>query len=151
MQKSLEQQQASLDDFRAHAQSASLRQQHDSLLTQAQALQRQAQSAVTASPSNSASSQTGTPQTSDFFSVPWPGTLPLSMPNIQIADESCEALPATEIDKLVQSAARKHGLDSLLLRSVMKQESAFKPCALSVAGAMGLMQIMPETADMLHV
>ena len=45
----------------------------------------------------------------------------------------------------------KHGINSDLLRSVMKQESAFKPCALSTAGAMGLMQIMPETADMLHL
>ncbi len=55
----------------------------------------------------------------------------------------------TEVDKLVQAAARKQGIEPELLKSVMRQESAFKPCAVSTAGAMGLMQIMPETADTL--
>ncbi len=83
--------------------------------------------------------------------LPWPGTLPLAVPNVQMPNVSCDALEEREVNKLVQGAASKHGLDSVLLRSVMKQESAFKPCALSVAGAMGLMQIMPETAEMLHL
>jgi soluble lytic murein transglycosylase-like protein len=147
MEKSLEQQQAALDNFRDHAQSASLRQQRESILAQMKVLQPQKQAAA-AAPS---SSQTGNTSSADFFNIPWPGSLPLAMPNVQIANDSCNALGAGEVDKLVRSAAGKHGLDSELLRSVMKQESAFKPCALSVAGAMGLMQIMPETAEMLHL
>lgn len=150
MQKSLAQQQAALDDFRDHAQSASLRQQRESVAAQVQPLQPTQTDAI-ASRSQTPPSQAGTSGSSDFFSLPWPGSLPLSMPNVQVANNSCEALPAAEVDKLLRTAASKHGLDSELLRSVMKQESAFKPCALSVAGAMGLMQIMPDTAEMFHL
>jgi soluble lytic murein transglycosylase-like protein len=86
-----------------------------------------------------------------FFTLPWPGSLPLTMPNVQISGDACAALGEGEVNRLVVTAAGKHGVSADLLRSVMKQESAFKPCALSSAGAMGLMQIMPETADLLHL
>jgi len=38
-----------------------------------------------------------------------------------------------------------------LLRTVMKEESGFRPCAVSGKGAMGLMQLMGATADELGV
>lgn len=60
---------------------------------------------------------------------------------------SCDPLPIQEIETLVGKTAQREGLDADLLRSVIKQESAFRPCALSPKGAMGLMQLMPATAE----
>ena len=153
MQKSLEQQQAALDALREHAQSTSLSQQHESALKQVEPLQPDGGPVAAIQPlaSPPPAREVSTSKPSDFFTLPWPGSLPLSMPNVQVANNSCDALGRSEVDKLVQGAAGKHGLSPGLLRSVMKQESAFKPCALSTAGAMGLMQIMPETADLLHL
>lgn len=52
----------------------------------------------------------------------------------------------TAIDALVQEAAALNGLDPCLILSIMRAESAFNRTAVSVKGAMGLMQLMPETA-----
>lgn len=46
----------------------------------------------------------------------------------------------------VEQAASRHGLDPLLLLSVIREESRFDPMAVSAAGARGLMQLMPQTA-----
>jgi soluble lytic murein transglycosylase-like protein len=51
-----------------------------------------------------------------------------------------------QIDKIAESAAERYGLDALLLKSVIQQESAYKPFAVSHAGAKGLMQLMDGTA-----
>jgi len=58
----------------------------------------------------------------------------------------CEALPVEEIDSLVGSVSRREGVEPELIRSVIKEESGFRACAVSRKGAMGLMQLMPETA-----
>ena len=63
----------------------------------------------------------------------------------------CDPLPAAEIDSLVGKAASRVGISEDLLRGVMKQESGFRPCAVSTKGAMGLMQLMPATADQFGV
>jgi soluble lytic murein transglycosylase-like protein len=63
----------------------------------------------------------------------------------------CSPLPDSEIDSLVGQASQREGLDQYLLRGVMKQESGFRPCALSPKGAMGLMQLMPATAEQLGI
>jgi soluble lytic murein transglycosylase-like protein/outer membrane protein assembly factor BamD (BamD/ComL family) len=46
----------------------------------------------------------------------------------------------------IESAAQKQGIDELLIPSIIRQESAFNPNVVSNAGAVGLMQLMPEEA-----
>lgn len=60
-------------------------------------------------------------------------------------------LAPAEIDRLVARHARRHDLPPALLRAVIKTESDFNPVAVSRAGAIGLMQLMPQTALMLNV
>ena len=49
----------------------------------------------------------------------------------------------------VTKSASAHGVDPMLLVSLMRQESRFDPEARSVVGAVGLLQIMPYTAEAL--
>jgi soluble lytic murein transglycosylase-like protein len=56
-----------------------------------------------------------------------------------------------DYDPHVRAAASKYDLPAALIKAVMAAESAFNPRAVSRRGALGLMQLMPETARDLAV
>ncbi len=51
-----------------------------------------------------------------------------------------------DIRKIARKAAHRHGVDPVLILSMIAVESGFDPLALSAKGAMGVMQLMPRTA-----
>ncbi len=88
---------------------------------------------------------------SGFFLLPplagavLPGA-PLPAPRAE-----CPPLAPSKVDELVTTAASAASVPPDLLRAVMREESAFRPCAVSGKGAMGLMQLMQSTAADLGV
>jgi soluble lytic murein transglycosylase-like protein len=61
------------------------------------------------------------------------------------------AAPLLSPEQLADQAADKYGLPRQLVRSVMSAESGYQQQAVSPKGAIGLMQLMPETAQTLGV
>lgn len=55
-------------------------------------------------------------------------------------------MSANQYDPLFQQAGQQHNVDPDLLRAMALQESGFNPQAVSPKGAVGLLQLMPDTA-----
>ena len=51
----------------------------------------------------------------------------------------------------IDEAARNYQVDPALVHAVIEVESAYNPRAVSQKGALGLMQLMPQTARLMHV
>jgi soluble lytic murein transglycosylase-like protein len=77
--------------------------------------------------------------------TPPPAPVPVVIPEMPTP----EIKPALTPPELADQAADKYGLPRWLVRSVMRAESAFQPAAISPKGAIGLMQLMPGTAQIL--
>jgi soluble lytic murein transglycosylase-like protein len=56
-----------------------------------------------------------------------------------------------EYDNIINYYCTQYGVDPQLVRIVIEKESRFNPNAVSRSGAIGLMQLMPETAEVLGV
>ncbi len=57
----------------------------------------------------------------------------------------------SKFEKIISEAATRHGLDPDLIRAIIQIESGWIPDARSSKGAIGLMQLMPETSSNLAV
>ncbi|MBL7180560.1 MAG: lytic transglycosylase domain-containing protein [Desulfobacterales bacterium] len=62
-----------------------------------------------------------------------------------------KGLSPADIDKTIIRASKTYGVDPDLIRAVIRTESDFDVNSTSSKGAMGLMQLMPETAKELGV
>ena len=72
--------------------------------------------------------------------------------NINISNRSLEkAVAPKELDEYFNEASATYNVDIALLKAVAKAESDFDPNSTSSSGAMGIMQLMPETAKGLGV
>jgi hypothetical protein len=70
---------------------------------------------------------------------------------------ACGALPGVDFGKIglntaaysseIHSAALKYGVEEAIVRAIIHAESAYRPNAISRAGARGLMQLIPATAS----
>ena len=86
----------------------------------------------------------------------------VSAPAMEKAAETSRGIPTPpgsvaallrreKLAPLVAAAARTHGLPEALLQAVIEVESNFNAGAVSPKGALGLMQLMPQTARELGV
>ena len=70
----------------------------------------------------------------------------------KLKDEVLKKLYPIEYSEYVYKYSEENNIDPLLVFSIIKAESNFKRSATSNSGAIGLMQVMPETAkEMLEI
>ena len=83
----------------------------------------------------------------------WPALPPPSEPASEgrleaIAETSLmqPKQPEDRLDRIVREAAERNNMDPALVKAVISTESGWNPNAVSRKGAVGLMQLIPETA-----
>lgn len=74
-----------------------------------------------------------------------------SLPNFSKIFQQKKQDAESSMQEVIEQESRKQGLDPDLIRSVIQTESNFNQEAVSDKGAIGLMQLMPDTAAELNV
>jgi len=76
-----------------------------------------------------------------------PDEVPYPEPEVE-KPEAPPPSPSVDVPygDIIDKVSAEHGVDVKLVRALIKVESAYQPRARSHKGAMGLMQLMPETA-----
>lgn len=110
-----------------------------SIARQRVSIQQQVSSRAQAAGAPATSASAG----SSFFTTPF--TL------AEAGAVGCMPLRREQLDSWIDEAGRRTGVDARLVRAVIDQASAERPCALSAHGAEGLMQLMPTTGEELDV
>jgi soluble lytic murein transglycosylase-like protein len=93
----------------------------------------------------------------DALPVPPLASAPAAAPVVAAAQAPARPMPEITARRkelfapLVRAAAQAHGLPEALLHAVIEVESGFNAAAVSPKGALGLMQLMPDTARELRV
>ncbi|TMA46765.1 MAG: DUF4124 domain-containing protein [Deltaproteobacteria bacterium] len=84
-----------------------------------------------------------------FKERPIPAAAPMLVPRRWLPELLSRPLPradATVYDGLIREIAARYGVEYALVKAVIKAESDFDRKAVSRKGALGLMQLMPQTA-----
>lgn len=72
--------------------------------------------------------------------------VPYPEPEPVVAAVAAPVLPSVPYGEIIDKVSGEQGVDARLVRAVIQVESAYRNTARSRKGAMGLMQLMPETA-----
>jgi len=90
-----------------------------------------------------------------FESVDFSGIENQMAPFVSTNEHTLQKMEAikseTHIDNIIDHASKKYDVDPILIKAVIRAESNFDANSTSSKGAMGLMQLMPETAKELGV
>ena len=89
----------------------------------------------------------GNPVLSDKPKDPSARTFAVSTTGTIRTTRSAPATRSNRFDMLIDEHSTANGVDRNLVKAVIQAESAYNPSATSVKGAMGLMQLMPVTAQ----
>jgi soluble lytic murein transglycosylase-like protein len=73
---------------------------------------------------------------------------PLELPSLPIFPWPPTVREMVDTSALIRAAAHKHGVPAVFIKSIVAAESNFDAAVISPKGAIGLMQLMPSTAQL---
>ena len=74
-----------------------------------------------------------------------------NIPTVETTNAQTAEFTCNDYDHIIKHFCQQYDVDEELVKIVIKKESEFNPRAVSSSGAIGLMQLMPETARSLGV